>query len=218
MIAEHPMGDPGDLAACYLCGAMPDAERTAFERHLSTGCAACVQEIRQLQPALESLLNGVEPLTPDPAIRQRLLARAESLTIAPSPAPAHPSATGDDVQVWRHWSADQPPATLFTKRADEGDWEPTGVEGVSVRRLFVDKERDQFTALVRMLPGAAYPRHVHNGPEECLVLEGDLHVGDEIVLHKGDYQRAPAGTRHAVQYTVGGCLLLINSSLSDEMD
>jgi anti-sigma factor ChrR (cupin superfamily) len=64
--------------------------------------------------------------------------------------------------------------------------------------------------------GSSYPRHVHNGAEECLVLEGDIRMGD-AVLHAGDYQYAPPDTLHGVQSTEKGCLLLITSSLSDEL-
>ena len=71
--------------------------------------------------------------------------------------------------------------------------------------------------MFRMAPGTSYPSHVHDGAEECYVLEGDLHVGD-VVLGPGDFQRATPGSHHVEQRTDGGCLLLVNSSLSDEMD
>jgi hypothetical protein len=34
-------------------------------------------------------------------------------------------------------------------------------------------------------------------------------------MRPGDYQRAPKGSRHGVQRTEQGCLLLITSSLTD---
>jgi anti-sigma factor ChrR (cupin superfamily) len=81
----------------------------------------------------------------------------------------------------------------------------------------MDSARDRMTCLVRMAAGTAYPRHIHAGPEECLVLEGELRVGDEM-LRAGDYQRAAPGSHHPVQSTDRGCLLLIVSSLSDELE
>jgi serine/threonine protein kinase len=84
--------------------------------------------------------------------------------------------------------------------------------GRVARPEFVDEQNDHFTALVRMAP---YPRHIHRGPEECLVLEGDLRVCD-TVLYPGDYQRAPTGTVQGVQSTDQGCLLLTTSSLTNE--
>jgi hypothetical protein len=49
------------------------------------------------------------------------------------------------------------------------------------------------------------------------VLQGDIWVGD-VHMRRGDYQRAPAGRRHPVQTTDEGCVLLLVSSLSDEID
>ena len=72
------------------------------------------------------------------------------------------------------------------------------------------------TMLVRMEAGSSYPQHIHDGPEECYVLQGDLRVGDEV-LGRGDYQRAAPGSRHGIQSTENGCLLFIVSSLTDEI-
>ncbi len=42
-------------------------------------------------------------------------------------------------------------------------------------------------------------------------------VGAELVMRAGDYQRMHAGTTHPEQRTAGGCLLLLRSSLDDEL-
>ncbi len=206
MNEKHSIGDPAELAALYASGAMPDDEAVAFERHLQEGCRDCAAALMELDSVVAGLAARMPPIEPPAHIRQQLIDRAAQAEAAPA-----------GPQVWREWQSDQPAAAeLFVRRGAEAEWAPTGVDGVSIRRLFVDRQRDQFTAMVRMMPGSSYPRHIHNGPEECLVLEGDLHVGDDI-LHAGDYQRAPAGSRHGIQSTEGGCLLLIVSSLSDEM-
>ena len=70
--------------------------------------------------------------------------------------------------------------------------------------------------LFRMAPGSSYPAHRHSGPEECLVLSGDLRISD-VRMVEGDYQFAAAGSEHTVQSTENGCLLLITTSLSDEI-
>jgi anti-sigma factor ChrR (cupin superfamily) len=70
--------------------------------------------------------------------------------------------------------------------------------------------------LVRMPAGASYPRHRHAGAEQCYVLEGDLRFGGRV-FRAGDYQCADADSIHDVQYTEAGCLLLIVSSLHDEI-
>jgi anti-sigma factor ChrR (cupin superfamily) len=124
-------------------------------------------------------------------------------------------------QVWKTW-ANKPDGGktalpgLFTLGAEEGAWEEVGISGIKVKRLFVDPERDSVTMLVRMPAGAAYPRHRHAGPEQCYVIEGDLRV-DKLAFFAGDYQYAEPNSFHGVQYTEKGCLLLIVSSLHDEL-
>lgn len=72
------------------------------------------------------------------------------------------------------------------------------------------------TFLARMAPGSSYPSHRHGGPEECYVLKGDLDVGHRK-MRAGDFERAEPGSVHARETTEEGCLLLIVSSLRDEM-
>jgi putative transcriptional regulator len=191
---DESFGEPAELAALYLAGALPPDKRTWFEKHLREPCASCRAEVEALSPAAAALAAAVKPLTPDPRTREALLARVA----ARPPAPARP------------WAE----AELFIQRGATAAWEPTEVPGVVMRTLFVDRERNQLTALVRIEPGRSYPAHHHGGPEECLVLEGDLRVG-ETVLGPGDYQRATAGSRHGVQSTERGCLLLITASLAN---
>ena len=104
---------------------------------------------------------------------------------------------------------------LVNSLASQGEWEPTGVPGIEARRLLVDGRRERVSMLVRMAPGSSFPAHVHNGDEECYVIQGDLQVGD-LTMRAGDYQFAPAGTRHPMQSTEQGCLLLLASSTKDE--
>lgn len=207
---EHSIGDSGELAALYAAGALPSEERVLFEAHLATGCTVCNDELQRLHPVLAAFAAASTPAPPDPRTREALLKRVAAASEAHQASP-----------LQRHWqSAEQantPRPEMFIQRVEEGIWEKSDVPGVSIRTLFVDQAKNQFTALVRMAPGSSYPRHVHNGPEECLVLEGELHVGD-TVLRQGDYQRAPAGSRHGIQSTEHGCLLLIMSSLSDSFE
>ena len=49
--------------------------------------------------------------------------------------------------------------------------------------------------------------HFHNeGHEECLVLEGDLTMGD-LKLLAGDFHLAAKGSSHPAATTMSGCLL-----------
>lgn len=197
-----------ELAALYALGALDEDERRAVERQRA-GDAAFWAEVHALAPSVEQVAREADtPVTPGRdlfgEIRRRL-----------HPASGNGAATEGRSQVWKRWAAESGAETV--RRADEEAFEPTDVPGIRVRRLFVDVAADRVTMLVRMAAGTAYPAHRHGGPEECFVLEGDLAVGADVELHSGDYQRMDAGSRHPVQSTRGGCLLLITGSRHDEL-
>ncbi len=207
MRPDEPRQEVAETAALYVAGALPDDERVRFERDMARDPAIAAQ-VGALSPVAELLAQSASPVPPPAGVRSSLMARvaADQPAAIESPSP----------QVWKNWPTIAETGDLYVQRAEEGSWDSAGVAGVEVRRLFVDREHNRVTMLVRMAPGSSYPRHIHDAAEECLVLEGDLHVGD-TVLRRGDYQRAPAGSHHGIQSTEGGCLLLITSSLSDEI-
>lgn len=202
-----------ELASLYVAGALTAAERQAVETRIAAGDVSLRDAITALGATAEYLINQIEPLSPVEDVRANLVSE---ITGAPQ-AGRHHRAAPQPIKdpTWRHWNDSDVASQLFTLRADGSDWEATGVEGVWVRRLFADQQSQRMTALFRMEPGASYPQHTHAGAEECYVLQGDLHVGD-LVLHAGDYQRAAEGSKHGIQSTEGGCLLLVTSSLHDE--
>lgn len=88
------------------------------------------------------------------------------------------------------------------------DWIPSPSAGVDRRMLYrVGGEVARATSIVRYAPGSAFPRHVHSGGEEILVLEGtfqDEH-GD---YPAGCYFRNPPGTSH-VPASKDGCTIFV---------
>lgn len=88
------------------------------------------------------------------------------------------------------------------------DWKPSPAVGVDRRMLYrVGGEVARATSIVRYAPGSAFPRHVHAGGEEILVLEGtfqDEH-GD---YPAGSYFRNPPGTSH-VPASEEGCTIFV---------
>lgn len=193
-----------DQAALYSLGSMSAPEAAAYGGHLSA-CAVCRNEVSSLRASFAALAALTPPVPPPVALKERLLQRIRAEG-AGEPA----------VQIWKQWSPDRAEAGLTLLPKSVETWEPTGVDGVEVRRLFVDEAQDRATMLVRMKPGSSYPTHRHGGSEECYVIEGDLLVG-EYRMRAGDYQRASGGSVHGVQSTEGGCVLLIISSLHDEL-
>lgn len=207
MAAEKPAHDLSESAALYIAGALSDEEAVAFEQALAEAGAEGLAALKAVEPLAGLLAESIRA-TPPATVRQHLLDRAN--------AHGHAHAEPRKTQVWKDWDADAEVAGVFIQRGESATWESTAIQGVEVRRLFVDAARNQMSMLVRMAPGTAYPHHVHGGPEECFVLEGDLRVGEEV-LRSGDYQRMAPGSLHGEQSTENGCLLLINSSLSDEL-
>ncbi|TDH59920.1 cupin [Dankookia rubra] len=88
------------------------------------------------------------------------------------------------------------------------DWVRSPAAGVERRMLFrIGGEVARATSIVRYAPGSAFPRHVHGGGEEILVLEGvfqDEH-GD---YPAGCYFRNPPGTSH-VPASKPGCTIFV---------
>jgi uncharacterized RmlC-like cupin family protein len=61
----------------------------------------------------------------------------------------------------------------------------------------------------RMPPGMRTRSHRHNGHEQFLILEGELHESDGTVFRKGDMVFYRDGTEHN-SYTPNGCLLAVH--------
>lgn len=212
MAQQTPSASPASLselseqAALHVAGALPADEAAAFEADLVQDSSRAA-ELASLRAVGEALARSISPAEPPPSAKASLMARLDQMAQADG-------AKARRDRIWRDWDADAA-ASLYTLHAHEGSWDPTGVEGVEVRRLFVDRANNRMTAMFRMQPGASYPEHDHAGIEECYVLQGDLHVGDDLVMRAGDYQRAGGGSEHAAQWTEGGCLLLVSCALND---
>lgn len=126
-----------DHASLYALGLLDEVESDAFEQHLAL-CSFCAGEARA-SSGLAAQLASVLPASAPPAeLRHRVLTQAVL-----------------------------PRGVLALVRRDRIDWQPTGIEGVSIARLFEDPARGELSSLVRMLPGAYYPSHRHASIEHC---------------------------------------------------
>ena len=63
----------------------------------------------------------------------------------------------------------------------------------------------------RFAPGTKIPGHHHPMDEECMMLSGDIFLGD-ILLQEGDYHLAPAGTEHLEIFSDTGALLYVRGA------
>jgi anti-sigma factor ChrR (cupin superfamily) len=94
-------------------------------------------------------------------------------------------------------------------------WKPSPFPGVSVKRLFQDPAGN-ISWIVKLDPGATYPRHRHSTCEHCLVLEGEVQF-DSYVLRAGDYEVANPDTDHSSFVSPAGAVLFIIANKHDEL-
>jgi len=72
---------------------------------------------------------------------------------------------------------------------------------------------DQEAALLyRLHAGVQVPHHGHAHDEECLVLEGEVFIDDEL-LRPGEYQLAPAGSHHEGVSSDTGSILFAHGDI-----
>lgn len=187
-IVKHDVAEDEihEVASLYSLGLLDPELAAGFERHLEVGCAVCESEVRGFTEAAAQVLMASEYAEPPARIRDELLKRISRPAVEPM---------------------------IF--RADEGEWQESGIPGLTVKQLFVDPAGN-VTSLIRMTAGAVYPPHRHFGVEHCYVLEGEL-VFDDHTLYAGDYEVAAEATDHSPVTTRQGCLLLITNNQRDQL-
>lgn len=199
----------------YALGAMSPQERQEFEARLAAG-EVDPEEISEYLLVVTEIAEELASVMPAPrrAVKDALMA-----AIAPDHGHSdhkHSDHEHSTENSSEHLSENSSAAKeqLFVF-AHEGEWQEM-IPGITIKILFHDAEHSRTTLLVRLEPGAAYPSHRHNGIEECLVLEGDLHV-DGTVLHKGDFTVSLDEKIHLDTHSEEGCVLLISSPMNDEI-
>ena len=221
-----------EQAALHALGVLEPDDRRAFAVRLQGESLPLRQAATAYQAVAEALVSSVDPVTPRPELRERIVsqiaveaardtAQFESVanTLALNAVPVVPRSSLREcllARVERHTDVQLDPFKGLTfVKASEGTWHEMA-PGVSAKVLFYDPVSRRSTALVRMAPGTRYPPHRHAEAEELYVLEGGwLYGGHELTV--GDYHRAEAETEHHDTSSDEGCLLLVISSPQDEM-
>jgi hypothetical protein len=96
-----------------------------------------------------------------------------------------------------------------TEPAQASPWEILS-EGVEIKVL--RGVGGVMSTLARIAPGAQVVDHGHMLDEECLMLQGDLFLGD-ILLRPDDYQVAPAGCNHVNSMSDTGALFYFHGHM-----
>lgn len=138
------------------------------------------------EEVLAALLSTTRPVEPPAALKAKVMARA---------------------------GVSMPVQQNITIRDHAGWMELTPL--LSMKLLFVDERADSVSFLLKGKPGAAVPPHTHSRYEECLVLEGDVQVGDYMELGPGDYHVAGQGHDHPVLSTRNGTLVYLRTAIRD---
>lgn len=93
-------------------------------------------------------------------------------------------------------------------RSNEGGWTQVQ-DGFYKKELWSDGIiSSQF---YRLEPGAFLEGHWHPLDEECMILNGEIFLGD-ILLQEGDYHWAPKGSRHLDIMSETGALLFVRGA------
>lgn len=186
-----------ERAALYALGALSDQEAREFEAMIAGGSVECEEEFRSFASIVAKIGLAATREHPPAPLKDKLFDELETRR------PVRKS----NINHRQFRDA-------LTIRMDEGRW----VEmwpGVSIKRLFADRERGTVTTLFRMAAGSSIPAHRHHSIEECLVIEGDYHINGQR-LGPGDYHCAMPGSVDETLTTVGGATFLLVSAPDHE--
>ena len=150
----------------------------------------------------------------DPAFQRSVMAWEERFSplaehLAPADAPADLWDGFDD-------SPDQRDLVFATTlKAAEGEWIEVA-DGAEKKLLFADRKLGTESFLLRLAPDAMLPGHAHRMAEECLMLEGEMDIGD-LHLVAGDFHVFAAGTRHPRLSSETGALAYLRGELHEKI-
>lgn len=176
-----------------------------------------------LQAWLVELQRGASWAGPGPEVhrewlvlRGRVRLGGEALAardyhVAPAGSPAAELVCDEAALVFLRCSVlpDGAPGAAFTVRDADADW-PDFAPGIQRRVLW--QHGGQAALMYRTAPGATVPLHAHGHDEECLMVQGELFL-DDTLLQAGDYQLAPAGSRHHITETDTGAVIYAHGDL-----
>jgi anti-sigma factor ChrR (cupin superfamily) len=92
---------------------------------------------------------------------------------------------------------------------------PDGVAlGDAILQLDDSRPLGEGFHVYRMPPGMTTRGHRHNGHEQFLILEGELHESDGTIFRTGDLVFYRDGTEHH-SYTPNGCLLAVHIAAAE---
>lgn len=177
-----------ELAPLYALGSLAEGECQWVEAQMEAH-PELTAEIVAYQAAIATLPYVVPPQTLPIGLKERVFRQT---TGASPPADEEP-----DVPVSKNFN-------LSSLK-----WRPFNASGFEMAKLNLDRDRRELTCFVRAVAdGLPYPAHRHGGPEEILMLEGELRIG-EMLYGPGDYIRSAAESVHPCAESVTACLFFL---------
>jgi anti-sigma factor ChrR (cupin superfamily) len=113
-------------------------------------------------------------------------------------------------RLLRRIAADQAERHL-TVQGHQGQWAALG-PGLQIKVLH--QAGGIMSYLVKLAPGAALPPHRHPVDEECIVLEGELRIGD-LRVGAGSFHLGRKDVLHDRVTTVDGALIYLRGATPD---
>jgi len=107
--------------------------------------------------------------------------------------------------------ATQQPRNTQTVRGEAVEW-MSAWPNVWVKILRQDPAINLQMLLFRIEPGGVVPAHTHTKEEECLVMSGEILIGDHRV-GEGDLHIAKPGAAHGDITTKTGAMVLVRSEI-----
>jgi len=137
--------------------------------------------------------------------------RLAALLVDSLESPAEPGLGAMDAATIRERLVNRIRASkgLTTIQANEGEWTSFSPR-VKIKVLHRDVDTQSY--LLRLEPGAVVLPHVHGQDEECMVLEGEVRIGD-LVVRAGAYHLAPRGVAHEPISSEHGALLFLRGAI-----
>jgi anti-sigma factor ChrR (cupin superfamily) len=111
------------------------------------------------------------------------------------------------------WPEDKTPFWATAASQEPTAWLPFS-PGVHIKPLRGSDE--SISILAKFAPGASVAAHGHDLDEDCIMLQGDLYLGD-ILLREHEYQLAPQGSRHGILASDFGAILYFHGALDESL-
>lgn len=102
----------------------------------------------------------------------------------------------------------------LTVEAGQGEWQPF-TPGTQIKVLHVDG--GVMSYLVRLAAGASLPAHRHPVDEECVVLEGQVRIG-ELRIDAGGFHLGRRHVLHDRLVSDGGALIFLRGAVPEAVD